>query len=81
MAVNLDQVKPAKVREWLDVLRQEPGWEIIKGKIGVLLEGSHVTLLRKEIGERDADFCRGEINAYQRVLGMCREILEEMVQE
>ena len=78
---NLEQAKPVQVREWLDELREGPGWALLKERIETLTYAGQLNILRRDVSERDSDFFRGEVHAYQRVLGMCKELLEEVYEK
>jgi hypothetical protein len=79
--MNLSQVKPAQLREWLDELRMSPGWEVIRERLGELMLSAQDGLNTRGVVERDADWFRAQLAAYERVLGLPRTIIEESIEE
>jgi hypothetical protein len=79
--MNLAQVKPAQVREWLDETRHSPGWEIVKERIEDLMLVAQDAILHRGVGERDGDFYRGQYHAFERVLGLFKEIVDSTIEE
>lgn len=79
--MNLEQVKPAQLREWLDELRMSPGWEALREKMGELMLAAQETINTRGVLERDADWFRGQLAAYERVLNLPRMIIEESIEE
>jgi hypothetical protein len=79
--VKVKEVSGAQVREWLDCLRQEPGWELVTERIKDTQVRLMAELLVKGRSEREADYIRGAVQAYESVLEMCKEMIGETLEE